>query len=673
MLKFDLSNIKGDFFGGIAAGVVALPVALAFGAAAEMDPINGLYGAMILGFFAAFVGGTQTLISNPTGPMAVVTGLIVATQIQSFGSLEKATPTILLIFFTAGAIQMLLGLLKVGKYVSYIPHPVVSGFMSGIGGIIIILQLKKFFGIEGFDPSSIETIVTVKESLGIEGSHKVLESLLGIPHFLENANWYSVILALATILIIKYFPKITTKVPSALIALIIVTAFSYLLGWNKTESGGFVSIIGDIPSKLPSPHWEMFSDFEIAKLGVILTSGFSLAALGIIDSLLTSVVADKLTKTKHNSDKELFGQGLGNMLASLFGGIPGAGTTPATVLNISSGGRSRLSGMIHAIFLLLIILIGGPIAAQIPNAVLAGVLIMVGISILDFSAIKNFKIIPARDNGVMIFVLFFTIFVDLLYAVGLGLVLAALFFMKKMADVVEGNSKDSRVDRLVDLLISDFGDSERFKSQVYVKNLRGPVFFGFASRFQDSVEEIPNEVKDVKAVLLNLSGVTYMDQSGLYTFEEAVARLHDKNINVCISEASDEVLDLLRGINVVPNLVDENHIFSSVEECIMWLHEPGHIDNKFEGDDDLYIPSAYTPNGDGINDEWQLRNIDRYPNCFIKIWTRENKQIFESKGYKIQWEGIYEGKMLPADRYHYEVDLYGDGKEIIKGDVTIFR
>ncbi len=671
MLKFNFSNLKGDFFGGIAAGVVALPVALAFGAAAEMNPINGLYGAMILGFFAAFVGGTQTLISNPTGPMAVVTGLIVATQIKMFGSLEAATPTILLIFFAAGAIQMLLGLLKVGKYVSYIPHPVVSGFMSGIGGIIIILQLKKFFGIDNFDPSQIELIISVKDTLGIEGGHKVLESLLGIPYFLENASWYSVILALATILIIKFFPKVTTKVPSALVALIIVTAFSYFAGWNEKPE---VSIIGNIPSKLPSPRVEeMFAGFNIASLGVILTSGFSLAALGIIDSLLTSVVADKLTKTKHNSDRELFGQGLGNMIASIFGGIPGAGTTPATVLNISSGGRTKLSGMIASLFLLLIILIGGPIAAQIPNAVLAGVLIMVGVSILDFSAVRNFKIIPTRDNGVMLFVLFFTIFVDLLYAVGLGLVLAALFFMKKMADVVEGNSKDSRVDRLVDLLISDFEDSESFKSQVYVKNLRGPVFFGFASRFQESIEDIPKEVENVKAVLLNLSGVTYMDQSGLYTFEEAVSRLHDKNINVCISEASDEVLELLRGINIVPNLVDENHIFSSVEECIMWLHVPGHIDNIFEGDDELYIPSAYTPNGDGINDEWELRNIDKYPSCIIKIWTREHRLIFEDVGYKIPWEGIHEDKILPADRYHYEIDLYGDRKEVLKGNVTIFR
>ncbi|MCP4522498.1 MAG: T9SS type B sorting domain-containing protein [Cytophagales bacterium] len=670
MFKFDFSNLKGDFFGGISAGVVALPVALAFGAAAGLSPIHGLYGAIVLGFLAALVGGTQTLISNPTGPMAVVTGLIVGGQIERIGSLEKALPTILLIFFTAGLIQFILGFAKVGKYVSYIPHPVVSGFMSGIGGIIIILQLKQFFGVTEFVPAEIDFIVRGKEILDIEGPHAVLESLLGIPYFVQNASWKSIVLASATIAIIRFFPKITKKVPSALVALVAVTAFSYFVGWN-----GDVKVIGaeNIPSKLPSIKLEIFSSFELVDLGMVITTAFSLAALGIIDSLLTSVVADKLTKTKHNSDRELLGQGIGNMFSALVGGIPGAGTTPATVLNINSGGFTKISGMIHALFLLLVLLIGGPVAGQIPYAVLAGVLITVGISILDFSAVKNFRIIPKRDNAVMLFVLFFTIFVDLLDAVGLGLVFSALFFMKKMADVVEGNSKDSRVDRLVDLLIDDFGDSERFRSQVYVKNLRGPVFFGFASRFQDSIEDIQKEVKDVKAVLFNLSGVTYMDQSGLYTFEEAITRLHDKGINVCISEANDEVLDLLRGIEVIPNMIDDKHVFSSVEECIMWLHEPGHIDNKFEGDDELYVPSAYTPNGDGINDEWQLRNIDRYPDCVVKIWTREEKLIFESIGYKIPWEGIYENKMLPADRYSYAIDLYGDGKEVLKGEVTIFR
>lgn len=672
MLKFDFSNLKGDFFGGIAAGVVALPVALAFGKAAGMDPINGLYGAIVLGFLAAFIGGTQTLISNPTGPMAVVSGLIVATQIQLAGSFEKALPVIIIIFFMAGAIQLLLGFFKVGKYVSYIPHPVISGFMSGIGAIIIILQLKEFFGVTNFDPKSIDFIVGFKGSLGIEGKQAVLDSLLGIPYFLTHINVKTVILAVATILIIKFFPKVTTKVPSPLIALVVVTSFSFFTGWNDD-----VQIIGkaNIPSKLPDFQWRVLAEFtDWGKIGMILTSAFSLGALGMIDSLLTSVVADKLTKSKHNSDKELIGQGVGNMVAALFGGIPGAGTTPATVLNINSGGRTRLSGLIHALFLLLILLVGGPIAGQIPYAVLAGVLIMVGVSILDFSAFRHFKIIPTRDNSVMLFVLFFTVFVDLLYAVGLGLVLAALFFMKKMADVVEGNSKDSRVDRLVNLLIDDFEDSERFRAHIYVKNLKGPVFFGFASRFQESIdEELNKEGKDIKAVLFNLNGVTYMDQSGLYTFEESVTRLHDKNINVCISEASEEVLELLRGIKVIPNLIDEKHVFSSVEECIMWLHEPGHVDNQFQDDDDLYIPSAYTPNGDGINDEWQLRNIEKFPNCLIKIWTRENVLIFESVGYKEMWEGIYQGKNLPADRYHYEIDVYGDAKDVRKGNVTIFR
>lgn len=646
MSFINTSTLKGDFFGGINAGIVAIPVALAFGAACGLDPINGLYGAIALGFFAALLGGTSTLISNPTGPMAVVTALIVASQIKIAGSLEGAVPMLVMIFFTAGALQIVFGLLRLGKYVHYIPHPVISGFMSGIGAIIIIGQLKSFFG--------------------IEGRYTVIETLQNLHNFIEHANWVSVFLGILTILLIYVVPRFTKAIPSTLVALIIVTLVSYFL--NLGEDYG-VKLIGHIPSELPSINIAAFQHLHVSKLGSILMPAFSLAALGMIDSLLTSVVADKLTKTKHNSDKELLGQGIGNMFAALIGGIPGAGTTPSTVLNINSGARTRLSGMIHAVFLLLVVLIGGPVAALIPFPALAGILITIGIKILDFEAIKSFKIVPKSDNIIMVTVLVLTVFWSLLYAVGIGLVMAALIFMKKMADVVEGESRDSKVDRLTDQLIGTFDNADAFREQVFVKNLKGPMFFGFASRFIDSLDDIPK----VKAVLINFSGVTYLDQSGMYTFQEAVQRLIDKGINVVLSEVMDEHLRLLKGIQVVPQLIDEDHVFSSVEESIMWLNEPGHLDNKFSADDELYIPSAYTPNGDGINDEWQIRNIDKFPECVVRIYSRENVILFESIGYYTMWEGHYKGKKLPSDKYTYEIDLYGDGKDVRKGQVSIFR
>ena len=663
MKIFDFSNIKGDMFGGINAGIVALPAALAFGTIAGLDPINGLYGAIILGLLAAIFGGTPTLISNPTGPMALVTGITVGALIgklsgqgiENADSMVTFMPYLVIIFVLAGLFQIIFGVVKLGKYVHYIPYPVVSGFMSGIGGIILVNQINKFLG-SGIKPSG------------------ALDILLSLPESIGKADITSVALASVTILIIYLFPKVTKAVPSALVAIFVVTLGAFLLGVDASY------LIGEIPRELPIPKIDALSNFGSVIFGAdgtfnseivtfIIGSAFYLAMIGMIDALLTAVVADKLTKTKHNSDRELIGQGIGNLVSALFGGVPGAGTTPSTVLNIRSGARTRLSGIIHAVVLVLILAAFAPVAAMIPKAALAGVLITIGISILDVQAVRHFKKMPMRDNIVMLAVLILTIFWDLLPAVAIGLVMAALIFMKQMSDVVERDSKDSKVARLVDQLIANFADADAFREHVHVYNLRGPMFFGFASRFQDSIDLLPQ----LKAVIINFSAVPYMDQSGLYTLEEAIVRMKDRGFNVCLSELSDEDHELLSGIGVIPGLVDEKHVFSSVEECIMWLNEPGHLDNVFSGDDELYIPSAYTPNGDGINDEWQLRNIEKFPQAHIVIKTREGKVIFDEIGYTTMWEGIYDDKMLPSDTYHYEIDLYNDGSDVRKGNVSIFR
>ena len=661
------STLKGDLFGGINAGIVALPSALAFGALAGLEPIYGLYGAIILGLIAAVFGGTNTLISNPTGPMALVTSITIAALIAHMqkqnlevdpSNIMSFLPLAVIIFFLAGFFQVLFGVFKLGKYVHYIPEPVISGFMSGIGGIIIIAQINKFLG----------SGVSAKGAINI---------LAALPESISKADSTSVLLASSTIVIIYLFPRVTKAVPAALVAIVAVTLVSVMIGLDESY------IIGDIPREVPQP---IIVD-SFANLGTYFTtesgglnwkmitfiggSAFYLSAIGMIDALLTAVVADKLTRTKHKSDKELIGQGLGNMASSIFGGVPGAGTTPSTVLNINSGASTRLSGIIHAIVLIIILVVAAPIAALIPKAALAGVLITIGISILDKRALKRYKYMPKMENFIMFMVLTLTIFWDLLPAVIIGLVWAALVFMKDMANVVEGESRGTKVDRLVNQLINNFENDEEFRKHVVVKNLKGPMFFGFASRFQDSLEEIPD---GVKAVLFNLSGITYMDQSGLYTFEEGIERLKQKGINVCISEVREDSLKMLKDIGVVPNMVDDEHVFSSVEEAVMWLNEPGHMENIFADDGELYIPSAYTPNGDGINDEWELKNIDKYPECMVKIFTREGKEIFASKGYKVMWEGFDEnGKHLPNDTYHYEIDLYGDGKEVRKGNVSIFR
>lgn len=671
MSLYNKDTLKGDVFGGINAGIVALPAALGFGALAGLDPVNGLYGAIFLGLFAAIFGGTKTLISNPTGPMAVVAGEVVLGLVSKLGfeegqefTMADFWPYLFLIFIVAGMFQIVFGFVKLGKYVHYIPTPVISGFMSGIGVLIIFSQLKHFFGVDS----------------DVRGTYN---TILSLGDFVMGADLIAVGIASATMVIIYGFPKITKMVPSPLVAIVLVTAVCYFVGLPG-ESGKY--LITKIPSEFPdiTEQFAVFGDlfpmftiknsagnevFNGELFSYILLSGLYLAFIGMIDALLTAVVSDQLTKEKHNSDRELMGQGAGNIIAAMFGGMMGAGTTPATVLNIKSGGRSRLSAIIHALLLALILVAAAPIASEIPKAALAGLLITVGISILDFEVFKVFRKIPKPDNVVMISVLILTSFWGLMQAVAAGLIMAALIFMKKMADVVEGNSADSKFDRLVDQLINTFDNKEEFQKQVVVKNMRGPMFFGFASRFQDSIDALP----DIKAVVLNFSGVTYMDQSGMYTLREAISRCVDRKINVVLSEISDRDSELLRGIGVIPEMVDEHHVFSSVEECVMWLNEPGHLDNEFANDDELYVPSAYTPNGDGINDEWEIRNIDKFPGATVKIYTREQRLIYESDHYMNEpWEGFFEGHSMPSDTYLYEIDLV-DGSEVRKGKVTIFR
>jgi SulP family sulfate permease len=664
MVFFEKEHLKGDIFGGINAGIVALPAALGFGALAGLSPIHGLYCAIFLGLFAAIFGGTKTLISNPTGPMAVVTyGLTVQLGLmldipESTTALDKIDiiwPYLFFVFFIAGGFQLLFSFLKLGKYISYIPTPVVSGFMSGIGIIIIVSQIPKALG----------------STLPVRGTGGIL---MALPNLILDADILTVVIALSTIAIIYLFPKITKKVPGPLVAIVIVTVAVYFIGVDTDKY-----LIPPIPQQLPNALLQgtLFENFNSLFFGpgkegmlmFVILSGLTLSIIGVIDALLTAVVSDQLTKTKHNSNRELLGQGVGNMVSAMFGGMMGAGTTPATVLNIKSGGRSRMSGIIHAVLLIAILLIAAPVASMIPKAALAGLLITVGISILDFDVFKVIKKLPLQDNYVMFMVLGMTAFWDLMYAVAAGLIFAALVFMKKMADAVEIDTRNSKVDRLVDQLVDSFSDSEEFRKHVHIKNIKGPMFFGFASRFQDSIEE----VGDVKAVLLNLGASTYMDQSGVYTLRESIQRLKDKNVTVVLSEVKEHAMGLLRGVGVVPQLVDENHVFSSVEECVMWLREPGHLEDVFEDDGKLYIPPAYTPNGDGINDEWEIRHIDKYPTCIVDIYTREQKHVFSSKGYKEMWEGEFEGKTLPSDTYHYVIDLYGDGKDVRKGDVSVFR
>ncbi len=539
---YDPKNLKGDLFGGLTAGIVALPLALAFGVQSGMGAIAGLYGAIALGIFAAALGGTRLQVSGPTGPMTVVSSVVVLTTIKNTGSLEAALGTIITIFMLAGVFLIVFGVLKLGDYIRYIPYPVVSGFMTGIGVIIIILQIFPFMG-----QASPKSIIGVFKTL---------------PQGLQMINWQAVVVAAATIAIIYVFPKITKAVPGSLVALIMVT---FIANWVNMD----IPVIGDIPSGLP--------DLQIAKMSLsgvsmsmIIELSLTLALLGAIDSLLTSVVHDNFTKTKHDSNKELIGQGIGNMASAAIGGLPGAGATMRTLVNFNAGGQTRFSGIVHGIVLLIILLGAGVYAAKIPLAVLAGILITVGIGIVDYRGIQHIPHIPRADAVVMILVLGLTVFVDLIQAVAAGMILSSVLFMKEMSDQVGQEVKIAPLRSYAkELPWADEDIPDSIIDKIFVKHLDGPLFFGFAPAFMEKAQTLP----EVRVVIFRMKKVPHIDQTGLYALEEVIKNLEKKGVAVVMTGLREQPLRMLRRINLVPGLIPENYLFNSFKDCIKWLEE----------------------------------------------------------------------------------------------------
>lgn len=369
----NLNNLKGDLFGGLTAAIVSLPMALAFGVASGVGPEAGLYGAVIIGLFASLFGGTPTLISEPTGPMTVVMASIVTAMIAH--NPDHGLAMAFTVVILAGVLQVIFGLLKLGKYITLMPYSVISGFMSGIGVILIILQIVPLLGFAS--PGG-----------GVMGS------LQAIPELLSQIQFNEFSLGLFTLAILFLWPKKLKRfVPSELLALVLATLAS--LYFFDLES---IRRIGEIPTGLPEFQLPYFS---FAEWSTILGNAAVLGLLGCIDALLTSVVADNLTRTEHNSDKELIGQGIGNIVSGFFGGLPGAGATMGTVINIQSGGRTALSGILRAVILLIVILGAAKLTAVIPMAVLAGIALKVGLNILDWSFLKKAHHISKKSAFIM--------------------------------------------------------------------------------------------------------------------------------------------------------------------------------------------------------------------------------------------------------------------------------
>ncbi|MEF2146097.1 MAG: SulP family inorganic anion transporter [Desulfovibrionaceae bacterium] len=517
-------KIRGDIFGGLTAGVIALPLALAFGVASGLGPAAGLYGAIALGLLAAVFGGTRTQVSGPTGPMTVVTAAAVA----SFGG---DLSCVLLVVLLAGLLQVVYGLGGLGAFVRYIPYPVISGFMSGIGMIIIFLQLQPL--------------------LGVAAMNSPLHAVLALPGALAHVDMASLALGVASMAVVFLTPgRISRVIPSPLIALVVLSVVATVM---KLQ----VPVIGSIPSGLPGFH---LPSFFAQDWGKVLGFAFSLSLLGTIDTLLTSIISDSLTRDRHDPRRELIGQGIGNMFAALTGGLAGAGATMRTVVNIKAGGNSRLSGVIHALFLLAVLLGLGPLASHIPLAVLAGILFKVGVDILDYRMLRLLRFAPKPDVIVMVTVFFVTVFFDLIVAVGVGVTMASLLLTYRMSRQTQ--VKVSEVEPSGEQLERERELIELSGRTVRVISVRGPFFFGSSAQMQDKVDKLLG----TRVVIVECLDVPFMDLSAVFALGEMIEKLKAAGVDVIVAAASEH----LRGLEKcgIVRMIGTDHVFSDHEAAV---------------------------------------------------------------------------------------------------------
>ncbi|MGB3493715.1 MAG: SulP family inorganic anion transporter [Elainellaceae cyanobacterium] len=518
-------NLRGDFFGGLTAAIVALPLALAFGVSSGAGAIAGLYGAIAVGFFAALFGGTPSQISGPTGPMTVVIGTVFVAMaaVDAENSMAIAFTVVML----GGLFQILFGVLRLGKYITLMPYTVISGFMSGIGVIIILIELGPF--------------------LGHPNSAGVVDSLSNLPRFIQTANLAAVGLGLLTLAIVFGLPRRLNRIlPAPLVALVVGTVLSVIVLPEEV-----IPRIGDIPSGLPSLHWPVL---PLGQLKTVLGYGLMLGVLGAIDSLLTSLVADNITQTQHHSDRELIGQGIGNLISGLLGGLPGAGATMRTVINVKAGGRTPLSGMVHALVLLCVVLGAGRLTEPIPHAVLAGILIKVGIDIIDWSFMKRAHHVSLTAAGLMYGVLLLTVFVDLITAVAVGGFVANLLTVKKLTEHQIESIKTISDDADGRLL----NDEERYllkqtRGKVLMFHLSGPMSFGAAK----AISQQMSIVGSYEVLILELTDVPRLGVTTSLAIENMIKEAKGKHRAVFIVGAHGQVKDRLHRLRLLEQLPAE--------------------------------------------------------------------------------------------------------------------
>ncbi len=535
---FQWRHWRGDLTGGVTAAVVALPLALAFGNAA-LGPggaIYGLYGAIITGFLAALFGGTPAQVSGPTGPMSVTVAGVVSSLAAVGTSRELSQGDMLAMVMAAvvlgGLLQILMGVLRLGRYITLVPYSVVSGFMSGIGVIILCLQIGPLFGIssQGGVVSSLQMVIS---------------------DFTPNPA--AVAVGIATLVVVFAAPRWVTKViPSPLLGLLLITPLAL---WLFPED---LPRIGSIPEgglSFSAPNWNNH-------LPLLLKAGLVLAVLGAIDSLLTSLVADNISQSRHRSDRELVGQGIANSISGLFSGLPGAGATMRTVINIRSGGRTPLSGMTHSVVLLVLLLGAGPLAEGIPTALLAGILIKVGLDIIDWGFLLRAHRLSFKTALVMWGVLLMTVFWDLIGAVLVGMFVANLLTIESLTHHQLGNMNTGtgHLSTQEQNLLKRCGDD------LILFRMQGPLSFGAAK----GISERMMLVRQYKVLLLDIADVPHLGVTASLAIERMVKEAERQQRRVLVTGASGKVKQRLAQFGI-KHLIDERH--DALDQAADWINK----------------------------------------------------------------------------------------------------
>jgi SulP family sulfate permease len=546
------SNLRGDILGGVTAAIVSLPLALTFGVASGVGPEAGLYGAIIIGLFAALFGGTPTLISEPTGPMTVIMAAVVTTLIAD--NPDTGLAMAFTVVMIAGFTQIIFGVMKLGKYITMMPYSVISGFMSGIGCILIVMQLAPALG-------------SATPTGGVMGT------LTSMPEIITNISFTEFSMAIATILILFLTPKkLKNIVPPQLIALIMISLISVL--FFQTVD---IRRIGEINVSLPSI---IFPEFTPDQIRIMILDGIVLGMLGCIDSMLTSVIADNLTRSEHKSDKELIGQGIGNMMSGLLGGLPGAGATMGTVVNIQAGAKTALSGLIRVLVLVVAIFGASGLISVIPIAVLAGIAVKVGIDILDWSFIKRAHKVSKQSSLIMYAVLLLTVFVDLVVAVGIGVFIANIITIEKLSASQAKNIKAiSDVDGSLPLTIEQRKLLNKANGQILFFYLSGTMIFGVSKALSRELSSMTEH----KVIIIDLSDVSFLDDTIALAIENLIkdANHLDKHIFMLVKQSSSKKKFQKMGFTEIlsPDAFVTNRT-EALTKATDWLHAQELVKNS---------------------------------------------------------------------------------------------